>query len=153
MTDKKILCAEAQMMIRIPVSKVFDALIDPEITKNFWFTKGSGKLERGKKVKWEWEMYNVSAIVTPKEILKDRKIVFEWGDEPKTVEFEFLPQDSNSTFVKIKEYGYHQTGDELIEAIKGSTGGFTTVLDGLKAWLEHGINLNLVRDKLPGGKD
>lgn len=31
--------------------------------------------------------------------------------------------------------------------IVDTTGGFTTVLDGLKAYLEHGIKLNLVEDK------
>ncbi|SJN17484.1 hypothetical protein FM120_00535 [Sphingobacterium faecium PCAi_F2.5] len=30
-----------------------------------------------------------------------------------------------------------------------STGGFTTVLDGCKAYLEHGIDLNLIADKFP----
>ena len=49
----------------------------------------------------------------------------------------------------IKNYGFHQTGAELIQAIKDNTGGFTTVLDGLKAYLEHGIQLNLVGDKFP----
>ena len=49
----------------------------------------------------------------------------------------------------IKNYGYKQIGDELIEAIKNNTGGFTTVLDGLKPYLEHGIKLNLVGDKFP----
>jgi hypothetical protein len=33
--------------------------------------------------------------------------------------------------------------------IKDNTGGFTTVLDGLKAFLEHNINLNLIMDKFP----
>jgi hypothetical protein len=41
------------------------------------------------------------------------------------------------------------TGEKLLAKIKDSTGGFTTVLDGLKAFLEHGINLNLVADKFP----
>ncbi len=45
MTDKNLKCTEAQMMIRKPVAEVFEAFIDPAITKNFWFTKGNGKLE------------------------------------------------------------------------------------------------------------
>jgi len=32
-----------------------------------------------------------------------------------------------------------------------SAGGFTTVLDGAKAWLEYNINLNLIGDKFPKG--
>ncbi len=49
----------------------------------------------------------------------------------------------------IRNYGFNLTGDELIDAIKDNTGGFTTVLDGLKAYLEHNINLNLIADKYP----
>jgi hypothetical protein len=40
-------------------------------------------------------------------------------------------------------------GDELLGIVKRSTGGFTTVLDGLKAFLEYNIKLNLVADKFP----
>lgn len=69
--------AEAQMLIRKPVSIVFQAFADPEITKNFWFTKGSGKLETGSTIQWEWEMYNVSSTVFVKEVLQDKKISHE----------------------------------------------------------------------------
>jgi uncharacterized protein YndB with AHSA1/START domain len=149
MTDKNLKCAEAQMLIRKPVAEVFEALIDPEITKNFWFTKGSGKLEVNKKLTWEWEMYNVSTPVVAKEILENEKILFEWDEQPKMVEFKFKPVSDTSTFVTVTECGYAETGDELLAVIKRSTGGFTSVLDGLKAFLEHNINLNLVVDKFP----
>lgn len=149
MSDKNLKCAEAQMTIRKPASEVFEAFIDPELSKNFWFTKGSGKLEVNKKVTWEWEMYNVSTTVTPKEIVKNEKIVYEWDDPPRTVEFKFKTLSDGSTFVSVTECGYKETGDELLKVIKDSTGGFTTVLDGLKAYLEHGINLNLIGDKFP----
>ncbi len=137
------------MMIRKPVAEVFESFIDPAITKNFWFTKGSGKLEVNKKVTWEWKMYNVSATVVPKVILQNEKILFEWGSPPTTVEFKFKELSSNSTYVTVMECGFYKTGDELLKTVKDSTGGFTTVLDGLKAFLEHGIILNLIADKFP----
>jgi uncharacterized protein YndB with AHSA1/START domain len=140
---------EAQMRIRKPVSEVFEAFIDPAITQNFWFTKSSGKLETGKTVTWEWEMYGVSANVLVKEILQNEKITIEWGEPATTVDFEFRSLSDGTTYVTIKNYGFHQTGDELLNVIKDATGGFTTVLDGLKAYLEHGINLNLIADKFP----
>ncbi len=149
MTNKNVKCAEAQMLIRKPVEDVFEAFMNPAITKNFWFTKGSGRLEVDKEITWTWEMYNVSTTVVAKEILIDQKIVFEWDDPAKTVEFNFKELDDDSTYVTITESGYKQTGDKLLEAIKDSTGGFTTVLDGLKAFLEHRINLNLIADKFP----
>lgn len=149
MADKNIKCTEARMLIRKPVEEVFQAFIDPELTKNFWFTKGTGKLQVNEPVTWEWEMYNVSAKVVPVEILQNEKIAFEWGDPPLLVEFKFQKLSDNSTYVTVTECGYNKTGDELLAAIKDSTGGFTTVLDGLKAFMEYGINLNLIADKYP----
>lgn len=149
MTNNKSICAEAQMLIRKPVEEVFEAFINPSITRNFWFTKGSDRLEVDKKITWEWEMYNVSTTVVAREILQDQKIVFEWDDPSKTVELKFKELDDESTFVTVTEYGYNKKGDELLAIIKDSTAGFTTVLDGLKAFLEHRINLNLIADKFP----
>lgn len=140
---------ETQMLIRKPISEVFNALIDPAVTTNFWFTKSSGILEKGKSVTWHWEMYNVSARVLVKEIEENRSIVVEWGEPATTVEFSFQSLSDGSTYVRVTEGGYKASGDELLQTIKDSTSGFTTVLDGLKAYLEHGINLNLIADKFP----
>ena len=140
---------EAQMLIRRPVNMVFEAFIDPEITKNFWFTKSTGKLVEGESVTWKWEMYNVSTKVVVKKIVPGEKIVIQWNDPPTTVEFNFKPISSNTTYVVIRNFGFRQAGDELLGVIKDSTGGFTTVLDGLKAYLEHNIRLNLIADKFP----
>ena len=94
-------------------------------------------------------MYNVSAQVLVKELEENRRIVIEWGEPFTTVEFNFQSLSDGSTYVQITESGYRATGDELLQIIKDSTSGFTTVLDGLKAYLEHGINLNLIADKFP----
>lgn len=149
MANKNAKCAEAQMLIRKPIEEVFEAFMNPAITRNFWFTKGSGRLEVDKEITWTWEMYNVSTMVVAKEILPNQRIRFEWDDPAKTVEFNFEEIGEDTTYVTVKESGYNKTGNELLEAIKDSTGGFTTVLDGLKAFLEHRINLNLIADKYP----
>ena len=140
---------ETQMLIRKPAALVFEAFIDPAITTKFWFTKSSGELVVGKTVTWEWEMYGVSTRVYTKNIVPNKLISTEWDEPATTVDYEFQAMSENTTYVVIKNYGYRQTGDELIQVIKDNTGGFTTVLDGLKAWLEHGIQLNLVLDKFP----
>lgn len=149
MEKRKIPTVECQMMIRKPVSEVFQAFIDPAITTKFWFTKSSGKLKVNKTITWEWEMYNVSSDVRVKEIIPNKKISMKWDDPATTVDFEFTSLSDETTYVVIKNYGFSQTGDDLIEAINNNTGGFTTVLDGLKAYLEYGIELNLVKDKFP----
>ena len=151
MDSNNLKYSEAQMQIRKPVSEVFKAFIDPELTKHFWFTNGSDKLEVGKPITWTWEMYNFSTKVITTEILADKKISVNWftTELPTTVDFEFKPLSDGTTFVKIKHYGFDKKGDELLETIKDSTGGFTIVLAGLKAFLEHNINLNLIADKFP----
>lgn len=94
-------------------------------------------------------MYGVSDTIKIIELVPNHLISIEW-DNPKTiVDFEFSELSKETTYVVIKNYGFSQTGNELIEVIKNNTGGFTTVLDGLKAYLEFGIELNLISDKFP----
>ena len=149
MTINKSNSVEAQMLIRKPVSKVFQAFIDPAVTTNFWFTKSSGYMDAGKTVTWEWEMYGVSTKVFVREIVENKLILIDWGEPATKVDFCFTALTDVTTLVVINHYDFNLTGDDLINAIKDSTGGFTTVLDGMKAWLEHGINLNLIMDKFP----
>lgn len=141
------------MLIRRPVEDVFEAFISPEITTKFWFTKSSGRLEAGRQILWEWEMYNVSAPVTVKAIEQNKLIVIEWPgySGSSTVEWIFAPQNDGTTFVSITEAGFTGNGDELVKQIAASTQGFTLVLAGLKALLEHNIQLNLVADRYPEG--
>lgn len=141
---------ECQMLIRRPAAAVFNAMIDPAITTNFWFTKSTGKLREGETVTWQWEMYGASADVAVKKIVENKLISFDWGEPKESVDFSFTSSaDGNSTYVVIKNYGFSQTGDALISKIIDTTGGFTTVLDGMKAWLEHELSLNLISDKFP----
>jgi uncharacterized protein YndB with AHSA1/START domain len=143
--------AKTEMLIRKPVKEVFEAFINPEITSKFWFTKGSGKLEAGAQVKWEWKMYNISAQVNVKEVEENKRILIEWSGygAPTRVEWLFTTFVDGTTFVSITESGFSGDGDAIVNSALGSTGGFTWVLAGLKAWLEHGIKLNLVADRYP----
>ena len=149
--NNKSTCAEAQMLIRKSATEVFNAFIDPSKTKNFWFTKGSGKLELNKEIVWTWEIYNFSAKVIAAKIIPNKRIKFDWFayEKPTRVTIDFKELNAASTFVSIVHNGFDKTGDELIETLKDSTGGFTLVLAGLKCYLEYGINLNLVADKYP----
>lgn len=139
---------EAQMLIRKPVEDVFEAFINPEVTTNFWFTKSTGRLEEGKTVIWEWEMYGVKNAVNVHQIIPNQLIRTEWGEHSTNVDYEFRTMEKG-TLVIIKSYGFSQTGEDLLKVINDNTGGFTTVLDGCKAYLEHRIKLNLIEDKFP----
>ena len=145
--------AKTGMLIRKPVVDVFEAFINPDITTKFWFTRSSGRLEVGRQVQWDWEMYEISVPVTAKAIEPNRRILIEWPGYSglTTVEWTFTPQSDGTTFVSITESGFTGDGDELVKQVTDSTQGFTLVLAGLKALLEHNVRLNLVADRFPKG--
>ncbi|PXY46069.1 SRPBCC family protein [Flavobacterium hydrophilum] len=145
--------AKAEMLIRKPVSEVFQAFIDPEITSKFWFTKGSEKLKEGESIVWSWEMYGFSLTVFTKVIETDKRIVIEWGNsgEETLVEWVFSPLDEKETFVSITNSNFKGDADKILSEVRNSTEGFTLVLAGAKAFLEHQIQLNLVLDRFPKG--
>jgi uncharacterized protein YndB with AHSA1/START domain len=143
--------AKAQMLIRKPVAEVFQAMIDPRITSRFWFSKGSGPLEVGKQVRWDWEMYGHHTNVDVKAIEKDKRILIEWNvpDDPTSVEWTFEDKGNNGAFVSVKNWGFKGDADKIMAAALDSKGGFTFVLAGLKVFLEHGIEPNFVLDHAP----
>lgn len=145
--------AKTGMLIRRPVRDVFEAFIDPAITARFWFTKGSGRLEPGAHIQWEWEMHGVSEQVHVKAIESNRRILIEWeaAAEATAVEWVFAPHDDDTTFVTITSSGFRGDGDSLLRQATDATEGFTLALAGLKALLDHNIRLNLVTDRFPEG--
>jgi len=145
--------AETAMLIRRPVAEVFKAFVDPAITSKFWFTHGSGRLEEGAQVQWDWENYDFSNRVTAKAVEPNKRIEIEWQgySGPTIVEWTFAPQQDGTTFVTITEAGWTGDADQLAKYAANSAEGFTIVLAGLKALLEHDVQLNLVADRFPKG--
>jgi uncharacterized protein YndB with AHSA1/START domain len=142
---------KAHMLIRKPVAEVFEALVDPVITSRFWFSKGSGRLEAGKQVRWDWEMYGVFAHVDVKAIEQHKRILIEWNgpDNPSSVEWTFERKGEGGTFVTVKNWGFGGAADAIVAQAIDSMGGFSLLLASLKAFLEYGIDLNLVADHQP----
>lgn len=143
--------AKAQLLIRKPVAQVFEALIDPTITSHFWFSKGSGRLETGKRIRWDWEMYGQHTEVDVKSIEKNKRILIEWNgpENPSSVEWTFEDKGDNTTFVLVKNWGFGGDANKVVAEALDSTGGFTFLLAALKVFLEHGIEPNFVFDHAP----
>src|SRR5215218_525001 len=111
--------ARTGMLIRRPVAVVFDAFVNPEVTTKFWFTRSTGRLEAGRQVQWEWEMYGISIPVDVKIVEPDTRIVIEWpgaGHSTK-VEWRFASQPGGTTFVVITHEGFTGSGDELVKQV------------------------------------
>lgn len=147
---KPIYHADTEMLIRKPVSEVFNAFIKPEYTTKFWFTHSSGPLVEGETIEWTWEMYGHSVNVLVQEIVPNKKIKIKWGEGLSgIVKWNFKDIGGKHTLVSISNAGFEGNTEEIITQIADATGGFTLVLAGLKAYLEHGIQLNLIGDRFP----
>jgi len=98
-------------------------------------------------------MYGVSTEVHIKEIEINKRILLEWGNrgEMTTVEWIFTPYEGDKTYVTITNSGFQGDGDKVVSDALDSKGGFTWVLAGLKALLDHGIELNAIADAYPKG--
>jgi uncharacterized protein YndB with AHSA1/START domain len=152
MNDRAIV-AKAEMLIRSPVAKVFEAFVDPAITSKFWFSRGSAKLEAGKSARWDWEMYGFSVEAKVKALEPNKRILVEWTayGAPTEIEWVFTARPDGTTFVSITNSGFSGSPQESANLAVGATEGFSFVLAGAKALLEHGVQLNLVPDRFPDG--
>lgn len=83
----------------------------------------------------------------------ERRIAVEWGEgaDATTIAWTFTARPDGTTFVSITNNGFRGGADERVAQAVGATEGFAFVLAALKALLEHGIALNLVRDRFPDG--
>jgi uncharacterized protein YndB with AHSA1/START domain len=141
--------ARTSMLIRRPVADVFEAFVDPAITAHFWFTRGSKRLVAGEVVTWSWDMYGVSVDVSVEIVETNRRIRVAW---PAPVEWDFASRSDGTTYVTITASGFSGTENEQVAQAIDSMGGFSFALAGCKAWLEHGIELNLVADHNPNAQ-
>jgi uncharacterized protein YndB with AHSA1/START domain len=145
--------ASAEMLIRRSVAEVFEAFVDPTVTSRFWFSDGSGRLEPGKRIAWTWKWYNFSVDADVKAVEPNKRILVEWTGYgyPTPIEWLFNGRPDGATFVKVTNKGFQGTVEEAAQMAVDATEGFSFVLAGAKAWLEHGIQLNLVPDRFPDG--
>jgi uncharacterized protein YndB with AHSA1/START domain len=140
---------DTQMLIRRPAEEVFNAFIDPAVTTKFWFSKSNGRLEVGKRLRWEWEMYGVGGDVEAKAIEPYSRILVEWPEDGSTTEWRFEPRGPSATLVKIVYTGADSSGDALVAQATDNMQGYSLMLAGAKAWLEHGVEPRLVVDSRP----
>ena len=98
-------------------------------------------------------MYGFSLTVLTKVIDENKRIVIEWGNsgEATIIEWVFNSLDEKETFVSITNSNFKGDADKILSEVRNSTEGFTLVLAGAKAFLEHQIQLNLVLDRFPKG--
>ncbi|RSS75593.1 polyketide cyclase [Streptomyces sp. WAC06614] len=145
--------AYACMVVHRPAEEVFEAFADPAVTTRFWYTTSSGPMVAEAVLRWEWQTYGVAVDVRVLEVERGRLIRFSWGnyEQPTTVEMRFTPREGDrpGTFVEVTEAGFRGSGDDAVQWVNDTVGGFTTVLCAVKALLEQGVEIDVVRDHHP----
>ena len=133
---------KAALQISKPVNEVFEAIIDPVKMSNYFISKGSGRMEEGKKIIWKFPEFDMEAPIRTGKIEKNKYISFYWeidGLELLT-EMTLTSKANNSTLVSITEKS-RENDEAGIKWLIGNTEGWANFLACLKAWLEYGINL------------
>lgn len=149
--EKDAPVAELCLLFQVPVSKVFEAFVEPKITTKFWFTQSDGRLEPGKHVNWRWEKHDLTVPVQVLEVEQDKRILMEWGegDDKSTVEWTFTAQSDDGTSVRVLNSNFVGSIEEIVAKVIDSQGGFTQMLGDAKAFLESDSNANPVADGHP----
>ncbi|HEX7493417.1 MAG TPA: SRPBCC family protein [Bacteroidales bacterium] len=138
----KTLEVKAAIQISKPVNEVFEAIVDPVQMSNYFISKGSARMEEGKKIIWKFPEFDMEAPILCGKIEKNKFITFYWdNDSVETLtEMTLTPKANNSTLVSITEKS-RENNEAGIKWLVGNTEGWANFLACLKAWLEYGINL------------
>ncbi len=145
----KILEIKTALQISKPAQEVFEAIVNPEIMKNYFISKGSGRMEEGKTIMWSFPEFEGEFPIVAGKINKDKYISYYWADKEEDINkadakklFVEITLDNynNDTVVVITEKGM-ENNEKGISWLKGNTEGWANFLACLKAWLEYGVQL------------
>lgn len=139
------LIARAEMPIRRPVVEVFNAFVQPELITKFWLKGTSGPLAHGARVEWQFMVPGATEHVHVTGFDKPHRIAFSWADGGLDVDMKFSGEHKDITVASVEVRGFK--GDGGTDQVANATEGFTIVLCDLKALLETGHSVNLVKDK------
>ena len=131
---------KAALQISKPADEVFDAIIDPFKMSNYFISKGSGKMEEGKQIIWQFPEFDSDFPIRVGKIEKNISFYWDMDGIELFVEITLTSRSGNSTLVTITEKS-RKNDESGIKWLKGNTEGWANFLACLKAFLEYGINL------------
>ncbi|MBW3111684.1 SRPBCC family protein [Bacillus sp. MCCB 382] len=130
----------SQMKIEKPAHEIFEAFVDPEMIGNFWFSSSSERWEEGKTVTLRYEEYDAQGEIHIVEIEEQEKIVFEWAGN-HLVTITFTQEENGSTIIGVKEEGFDENDENVINELVDNKEGWVYMLTCLKGYMEYGVNL------------
>ena len=130
------------LQIQKPAYEVFEAIIDPEKMSHYFISKGSGRMEEGKKITWRFPEFDMAFPIRVAKIEADKYISYYWEVDGKEllVEMTLVSREEDGTVVTITEKG-RENDEAGLKWFMGNTEGWANFLACLKAYLEYGINL------------
>jgi uncharacterized protein YndB with AHSA1/START domain len=140
--NDQLLEIKTAIQILKPAPEVFEAIIDPAKMSNYFISKGSGRLEEGKKIFWKFPEFDLEFPIRVGKIENDKYISIYWEMDniELQVEINLTPRKNEFTLVTVTEKS--RKNDEAgIRWLQGNTAGWANFLACLKTYLEYGINL------------
>ena len=133
---------KAAIQIIKPVPEVFEAIVNPDKMSKYFISNGSGRMEDGKELTWQFPEFEKKFPVRVGRTEKDKYVSFYWEmDGIETLnEMELSHIEDNATLITVTEKS-RQNDEAGIKWLKGNTEGWANFLACLKAYLEYGINL------------
>lgn len=133
---------KAALQTQKPPHEVFEAIVDPAKMSNYFISKGSGRMDEGKQIMWQFPEFDLEFPIRVGKIEQDKYISYYWEVDhlELLVEITLTPAAGNSTLVTVTEKS--RNNDEGgTNWLRQNTEGWANFLACLKAYLEYGINL------------
>ncbi len=135
--------AKAAIQVGKPQAEVFEAIVNPEIMRNYFISQSTGRMTPGVSLTWRFPEFDGDVPVRVKEVQEPSLVTYGWdvnGHELTcAIRLEAFA-GGKATVVRVEESsaeGYDPGQEWLI----GNTEGWANFLACMKAWLEYGVHL------------
>lgn len=133
------LIIQAKIQIQRPIATVFENIVNPDKMTQYFIESSTGRMEPKAALIWTFPEFVEECPLTVKEVIPNKKIVFDW--DPETlVTIQLTEQADKSTLVHVTEDG-KENNEKGIKWFGGNTEGWANFLACLKAYSEYNINL------------
>ena len=140
--NKNQLEIKTAIQVSKPATEIYEAIVDPSKMCNYFISKGSGRLEEGKKILWQFPEFEGEFPIRVGKTDPSKYVSFYWEMDgiELFVEINLTSGRNNSTVVTITEKS-RENNESGINWLKNNTQGWANFLACLKAYVEYGINL------------
>jgi uncharacterized protein YndB with AHSA1/START domain len=125
-----------------PAPLVFDAIVNPKKMCNYFISQGSGPMEEGKTVQWEWDDAGVRFDIAVKKVVPHSLVQFSWvaTGGPSLVTIRLEEGVHQATTITITEEGWAADESAPAKVVQQAI-GWTDFFCSLKAYLLFHVNL------------